>query len=114
MSKISFRPYKEQEIYRLAQQQFTQVPFTNFKKHTTENWMCEDDCNRLVEMAWQDRVPFEIIQKQYGLSENQLKNKMRSLLSQQAYKRWRKRVQGRRTKHTKKLSHKPIRFQGPW
>jgi len=76
--------------------------------------MMESDENRLIEMAWQDRVPFEIIQKQYGLTENQLKSKMRSLISEKAYKRWRKRVQGRSTKHTKKLYHKPDRFQGPW
>lgn len=74
----------------------------------------ESDENRLVEMAWQDRVPFDVIQKQYGLSENQLKNKMRSLISPKAYKRWRERVQTRITKHTMKLSHKPQRFQGPW
>lgn len=114
MSKTSFIPYKEQEIYRLAKQQFAQVPFSTSRNHTPQNWMCENDCNRLVEMAWQDRVPFDIIQKQYGLSDNQLKKKMRTLLSKQAYKRWRKRVQGRRTKHTKKLSHKALRFQGPW
>ena len=76
--------------------------------------MQESDEDRLVEMAWQDRVPFEIIQKQYGLTENQLKNKMRKLISHKAYKRWRKRVQGRNTKHTTKLYHKPDRFQGPW
>jgi len=76
--------------------------------------MGESDLNRLIEMAWQDRVPFEIIQKQYGLTENQVKNKMRTLISEKAYKRWRKRVQGRRTKHTTKLYHKPDRFQGPW
>lgn len=74
----------------------------------------ESDTNRLIEMAWQDRVPFDVIKKQYGLSENQLKNKMRSLISQKAYKRWRKRVQARTTKHTMKLFHKPDRFQGPW
>jgi uncharacterized protein (TIGR03643 family) len=76
--------------------------------------MRENDLNRLIEMAWQDRVPFEIIQKQYGLTENQMKNKMRTLISEKAYKRWRKRVQGRRTKHLTKLYHKPDRFQGPW
>jgi uncharacterized protein (TIGR03643 family) len=74
----------------------------------------EDDEHRLIEMAWQDRVPFEIIQKQYGITENQLKNKMRKLISKKAYKRWRKRVQNRSTKHVKKLDHKPLRFQGPW
>ena len=74
----------------------------------------EEDVNRLIEMAWQDRVPFDIIYQQYGLTENQLKNKMRKLLTQKAYKRWRKRVQCRFTKHINKCLHKPTRFQGPW
>ncbi|CAA6804055.1 MAG: TIGR03643 family protein [uncultured Sulfurovum sp.] len=74
----------------------------------------ELDDNRLVEMAWQDRMPFDIIYLQYGLTENQVKNKMRKLISKKAYSRWRKRVQGRVTKHSKKCDHKPNRFQGPW
>jgi len=74
----------------------------------------EIDENRLIEMAWQDRMPFDIIYLQYGLTENQVKNKLRKLISKQAYKRWRKRVQGRATKHTKKCLHKPNRFQGSW
>lgn len=74
----------------------------------------EVDDNRLVEMAWQDRMPFDIIYLQYGLTENQVKNKMRKLISKKAYDRWRKRVGGRATKHIKKCEHKPDRFQGPW
>lgn len=74
----------------------------------------EFDENRLIEMAWQDRMTFDIIYFQYGLTENQVKNKMRTLLSTKSYKRWRKRVQGRSTKHTKMCNHKPTRFQGPW
>ena len=74
----------------------------------------EFDENRLIEMAWQDRVPFDIIYLQYGLKENQVKNKMRKLLSKKAYDRWRKRVHGRVTKHSQKCDHKPRKFQGPW
>jgi uncharacterized protein (TIGR03643 family) len=74
----------------------------------------EFDDNRLIEMAWQDRMPFDIIYLQYGLTENQVKNRLRKLISKKAYKRWRKRVQGRITKHIKKCDHKPKRFQGPW
>lgn len=74
----------------------------------------EYDDNRLIEMAWQDRMPFDIIYLQYGLTENQVKNKMRKLISKKAYDRWRKRVHGRVTKHVKKCDHKPRRFQGPW
>lgn len=62
-----------------------------------------EDKNRLIQMAWQDRTTFEGIQKEFNLSENQVKNLMRELISSQAYKRWRKRVQGRATKHEKKV-----------
>jgi uncharacterized protein (TIGR03643 family) len=80
------------------------------REHANE----EHDVNRLIEMAWQDRLPFDIIYEQYGLTENQVKKKMRSLISEKAYNRWRKRVHGRVTKHSKKCEHKPSRFQGPW
>lgn len=73
-----------------------------------------DDKNRLVEMAWQDRTTFDVIQKEFLLNENQVKNLMRTLISKDAYKRWRKRVQTRKTKHEKKIDFKAIRFQGPW
>lgn len=73
-----------------------------------------DDKNRLIEMAWQDRTTFDVIQKEFELSENQIKNLMRTLISKDAYKRWRKRVQSRKTKHEKKVNFTPIRFQGPW
>lgn len=76
--------------------------------------MLESDLNRLIEMAWQDRITFDIIYKQYGITENQLKNKMRTLISKKGFKRWRKRVHNRKTKHSSKLEHKNIRFQGPW
>ena len=73
-----------------------------------------DSVARMIQMAWQDRTPFEVIQKEFGLSENQLKNEMRNHLSPKAYRRWRKRVQGRLTKHFKRLGLKIGRFRGPW
>lgn len=84
----------------------------NYKKRDKQYEELDD--NRLIEMAWQDRMTFEIIYLQYGLTENQVKNKMRKLISQKAYKRWRKRVQNRTTKHLKKSNIKSLRFQGPW
>jgi len=81
-----------------------------FDKHTLN----EEDYNRIVEMAWQDRTHFDVIRTQYGLSENEIKKLMRKLLKPNAFKRWRKRVQGRKTKHQKHCEHKPTRFQGPW
>ena len=65
------------------------------KKDIVDTELQEFDENRLIEMAWQDRVTFDVIKKQYGITENQLKNKMRKLISKKAYDRWRRRVQGR-------------------
>lgn len=83
-------------------------------KDNLKNIKLNAESNRLIQMAWQDRTPFEAIQKEYNLSENQLKNLMRKLQTPSSYKRWRKRVQGRKTKHHKKLDFKIIRFVGPW
>ena len=74
----------------------------------------ESDKNRLIEMAWQDRVSFDTIKELYGFTENEVKNMMRELLKRSSFKMWRKRVQGRATKHKKKVLHKVSRFQGPW
>ena len=76
--------------------------------------MDEELKGRLIEMAWQDRTPFDIIHQQYGLSENEVKKVMRKLISPKAYKRWRKRVSGRKTKHIKLRNKKVKRFRGPW
>ena len=71
----------------------------------------EDDLNRLIEMAWQDRVSFDTIKELYGFTENEVKNMMRELLKRSSFKMWRKRVQGRATKHKLKVSYKTTRFQ---
>jgi|LakMenEpi03Aug12_release.lakeMendotaPanAssembly.Ray.scaffolds.fasta_scaffold1468745_2 uncharacterized protein (TIGR03643 family) len=75
----------------------------------------KSDCiHRLIEMAWQDRTPFEAIEREFGMSENQVKRWMKSHQTYSSFKRWRARVQGRSTKHSKKLLVKITRFQGPW
>lgn len=84
------------------------------KKKQLDPSMMECDLDRLIEMAWQDRVSFDTIYMQYGITENQLKNKMRKLISKNGFKRWRKRVQNRTTKHKQKTPVKITRFQGPW
>ena len=71
----------------------------------------EEDLNRLIEMAWQDRVSFDTIKELYGFTENEVKNMMRDLLKRSSFKMWRKRVQGRATKHKLKVSYKTTRFQ---
>lgn len=57
------------------------------------------DISRVIEMAWEDRTPFEAIKSIYGLSEDQTIRLMRAELKPSSFKIWRKRVSGRRTKH---------------
>ena len=57
------------------------------------------DLDRIIEMAWEDRTPFEAIQFQFGISERQVIALMRHHLKASSFKRWRKRVSGRKTKH---------------
>ena len=57
------------------------------------------ELSRLIEMAWEDRTPFEAIKKTFGLSEPQVKALMRKSLKRSSYELWRKRVTGRVTKH---------------
>ena len=52
-------------------------------------------------MAWEDRTPFDAITFQFNISEQQTINIMRSQMKLSSFKMWRKRVQGRATKHAK-------------
>ena len=57
------------------------------------------DIDRIIEMAWEDRTPFEAIAYQYNLNEQEVITLMRRHLKPSSFKLWRKRVQGRPTKH---------------
>ena len=57
------------------------------------------DKDRIIEMAWEDRTPFEAIEYQFGLKENDVRQIMRTSLKESSFKMWRKRVKGRKTKH---------------
>ena len=59
------------------------------------------DIDRIIEMAWEDRTPFEAIEYQFGLKENDVRQIMRTSLKESSFKMWRKRVKGRKTKHKK-------------
>ena len=61
--------------------------------------MKASDISRIIEMAWEDRTPFDAIEGAYGLNEKEVKSLMKSQLKLSSYKIWRKRVNGRRTKH---------------
>ena len=57
------------------------------------------DQSRIIEMAWEDRTPFEAITALYGLPESQVIALMRASLKPRAFRNWRQRVTGRATKH---------------
>ncbi|MDP5137808.1 TIGR03643 family protein [Rheinheimera baltica] len=57
--------------------------------------------SRIIEMAWEDRTPFEAIEQLYGLNETAVITLMRRELKPSSFRLWRARVHGRKTKHLK-------------
>ncbi|MEY3051796.1 MAG: hypothetical protein RLY31_1581 [Bacteroidota bacterium] len=62
--------------------------------------LSREDIERIIEMAWEDRTPFDAIERQFGLPEPAVIRLMRRELAPKHWRRWRKRVHGRVTKHT--------------
>lgn len=60
------------------------------------------DTSRIIEMAWEDRTPFEAIERGYGLPEAEVIRLMRRQLKPSSFRLWRQRVSGRKTKHLKR------------
>ena len=71
------------------------------KKPITLSYLNNDAIDRIIEMAWEDRTPFEAIKLQYGLYEKNVIQLMRREMKESSFKMWRKRVSGRKTKHEK-------------
>ncbi|MBD1822684.1 TIGR03643 family protein [Cyanobacteria bacterium FACHB-DQ100] len=67
--------------------------------------------DRILEMAWEDRTPFEAIELQFGLSEKQTIALMRREMQESSFRMWRKRVSGRKTKHLKQRDFLEGRFR---
>ena len=57
------------------------------------------DISRIVEMAWEDRTPFDAIMQGYGINESAVIDLMRQTMKPSSFRMWRKRVTGRATKH---------------
>lgn len=74
--------------------------------------MTERDIDRIIEMAWEDRTPFEAIEMQFEVSESEVVKLMRKELKESSFKMWRKRVNsGVSQKHLKKRSAEINRFK---
>ena len=72
------------------------------------------EIDRIIEMAWEDRTSFDAIYKQFNIQEKEVIKIMRSNLKKSSFKLWRKRVNGRKTKHLKVLNNygiKTLRFK---
>ena len=70
------------------------------------------EIDRIIEMAWEDRTPFEAIHFQFGISESEVIELMRLKLKATSFKLWRKRVNsGVSQKHLKKRSKEISRFK---
>ena len=69
--------------------------------------------SRIIEMAWEDRTPFEAIHANYGFTEAETIKLMRSSLKTSSFRMWRKRVTSRKTKHLKLRSSKVNRGYCP-
>jgi len=64
-----------------------------------EKTLTQEEISRVIEMAWEDRTPFEAIDQQFQLSEADVIKLMRSSMKASSFRMWRKRVTGRATKH---------------
>jgi uncharacterized protein (TIGR03643 family) len=75
--------------------------------------LTETDISRIIEMAWEDRTPFEAILEQFKLSEPHVIKIMRSHMKASSFRMWRKRVSGRKTKHLNQRTFKVGRHVCP-
>ncbi len=80
------------------------------------NVVCEMSLNqieidRIIEMSWEDRTPFDAIFLQFQLREDEVKKLMKKELKFSSYKLWRERVEACKTKHQKKANVEINRFK---
>ena len=73
--------------------------------------LSSDDRDRIIEMAWEDRTPFEAIELQFGLLEKDVITLMRREMQPSSFRMWRKRVTGRSTKHRQQRNFIAGRFR---
>ena len=85
------------------------VTQTNGDQVTNRVEFSDEDTSRIIEMAWEDRIPFEAIELQFNLDESAVVQLMRQHLKRSSFKLWRTRTAGRKTKHLKLRSPDVLR-----
>ena len=73
--------------------------------------LLESDIDRIIQMAWEDRTPFEAIEMQFGLKEKDVIDFMRANSLPSSFRMWRKRMQSRKTKHSALRDRSVHRFK---
>ena len=73
--------------------------------------LTDEETDRIIEMAWEDRTPFDAITAQFGLKEQEVIEVMRREMKPSSFRMWRARVQGRATKHRAKSVGDDARFK---
>jgi uncharacterized protein (TIGR03643 family) len=73
--------------------------------------LSDETTSRIIEMAWEDRTPFDAIRASFGVSEPEVIALMRANLKRASFKLWRERVSGRRTKHASRSDPKALRHR---
>ena len=76
-----------------------------------KNNLQPEEIDRVIEMAWEDRTPFDAIRYQFGLAEAEVKALMKKELKFSSYRLWRERVESCATKHAKKRVEGIDRFK---
>lgn len=74
------------------------------KVEVTERELSRGEIDRIIMMAWEDRTSFDAIRAQFGLSPGDVIKLMRREMKASSFKMWRRRTQGRVTKHEAKYS----------
>lgn len=69
------------------------------------------DIDRVIEMAWEDRTPFEAIYYQFAVTEKKVIELMRAHMKRSSFNMWRKRMQHRKTKHKRLRDENVTRFK---
>ncbi|MEJ6792752.1 MAG: TIGR03643 family protein [Lacinutrix sp.] len=80
------------------------------KPNSPDNFTIED-IDRIIEMAWEDRTPFDAITFQFNIKEQEVIELMRKEMKPSSFRMWRARVQGRKTKHLKNRNFEDGRFK---
>jgi uncharacterized protein (TIGR03643 family) len=81
------------------------------KMKTILKVLSDRDIDRIIEMAWEDRTPFEAIELQFGLAEQDVIKLMRRELKPSSWRLWRERAHQISHKHLKKRSSEIDRFK---